>query len=46
MHTKFCLERLKGRDDQGDLGVNGRMTLMWILKLYREDGIFFNKKLL
>jgi hypothetical protein len=38
MHTKFCFERLKGRDASEDLGVNGRITLIWILKICREDG--------
>jgi hypothetical protein len=38
MHTTFCLERLKGRDDLEDLGVNGSMILMWILKICRENG--------
>jgi hypothetical protein len=25
MNTKFCLENLKGRDDLGDLGIDGRI---------------------
>jgi len=32
MHTKFCLENLKGRDHFEDLGVNGKILLEWILR--------------
>jgi hypothetical protein len=32
MHTKFYSEILKGRDHLGDLGIDRRITLKWILK--------------
>jgi hypothetical protein len=31
MHTTFWLEILKGRDALEDLGVDGKITLAWIL---------------
>jgi hypothetical protein len=31
MHTNFWSENLKGRDDLEDLGVDGRVTVEWIL---------------
>jgi hypothetical protein len=31
MCKKFCLENLKGRDHSGDLGVNDRIILKWML---------------
>jgi len=31
MHTKFWSENLKGRDDSGDLSVDGRIILEMIL---------------
>jgi hypothetical protein len=31
MHTVFWLENLKGRDHLGDLGINERIILEWIL---------------
>jgi len=31
MHTIFCLERLKGRDNSEDLGVDGRIISELIL---------------
>jgi hypothetical protein len=30
MHTIFSLENLKGRDQSEDLGVDGRIILVWI----------------
>jgi len=32
MHTKFWLESLKGRDHSEDLGIDGKITLEWILQ--------------
>jgi len=34
MHTVFCLENLKGRDNFKDLGVDGKIILDWILEKY------------
>jgi hypothetical protein len=31
MHTKFSFENLKGRDYCGDLGIDGRIILKWIV---------------
>jgi hypothetical protein len=31
MHTRFWFENLKGRDHSEDLGVDGRITLEFIL---------------
>jgi hypothetical protein len=31
MHTKFCLEILKGRDHSEDLRVDRKIILEWIL---------------
>jgi len=31
MHTEFWSESLKGRDNSEDQGMDGRMTLAWIL---------------
>jgi hypothetical protein len=31
MSKKFWLENVKGRGDSEDLGVDGRITLEWIL---------------
>jgi hypothetical protein len=36
MHTEFYLEGMKGRDHSEDLGVDGRITLEWIIR--RNDG--------
>jgi hypothetical protein len=36
MHTKFCPEKLKGRDHSEDLDVDGKIILEWILG--KEDG--------
>jgi len=30
MHTKFCLEELKGRDYIEDLDTDGRLKLEWM----------------
>lgn len=32
MHNGFCLEKLKGRDYLGDLGIDGGIALKWILR--------------
>jgi hypothetical protein len=31
MHTIFWLENLKGRDCLGDMGIDGKIILEWIL---------------
>jgi hypothetical protein len=31
MHTKFCSENLKERDQSEDIGVDGKIILKWIL---------------
>jgi hypothetical protein len=33
MHKKFRYEKLKGRDYLEDLGVDGTMILLWVLKV-------------
>jgi hypothetical protein len=33
MRTKFYSENFKGRDYLGDLGVDGRIILKWILEI-------------
>jgi len=35
IHTGFWWGAVKGRDHMQDLGINGRIALMWILR--RED---------
>jgi hypothetical protein len=32
MHIKFCSENLKGRDRAGDLGIDGKIILEWIVQ--------------
>jgi hypothetical protein len=32
IRTKFLLESFKGRGDLGDLGIDGRVILKWILE--------------
>jgi hypothetical protein len=39
MHTKFCLENLKGRDLFGDTDVDGRITLKGNLKEVGCEGV-------
>jgi hypothetical protein len=34
MYTEFWLENLKGRDYFGNLGINARIILKWILNKY------------
>jgi hypothetical protein len=34
IHTKFWVENLKGRDCLKDIGVDGSITLEWILEKY------------
>jgi len=34
MHTKFYSENLKGRDLLGNLGIDGRIIITWILEEY------------
>jgi hypothetical protein len=31
MHKKLQLENLKGRDNLGDQGINGKLVLKWFL---------------
>jgi len=32
MHTKFCTENMKGKEELGDLRVDGRIIVKYILK--------------
>jgi hypothetical protein len=32
MHTKFCLEKLKGRNHSEEIVADGRIILEWILE--------------
>jgi len=41
MHTKFLSENLKGRDHFEDLGMDGKITLQWVLG--KQSGKIWNR---